>query len=119
MGGGYATAPWEAKPGRFFYGTDESFVFSFGAPGDAGADPVGLRTYGCLPGGKTMFMFAGTDMMAMGGSGDGDHAIVLQQDLLHGTSKAAETFSNPGLASGHDFVVNQLEVWTFEGDFND
>mmetsp|Transcript_131080 Transcript_131080/g.261547 ORF Transcript_131080/g.261547 Transcript_131080/m.261547 type:complete len:199 (-) Transcript_131080:128-724(-) len=118
--GGYAPMPWFAKPGRLYYGTDEAFVFSFGKPGASEGGPEeSLRTFPALPGGQTMFMFAGVDMLAMGGGSDAKAALTVQSDLLRGTSHAAETFANPPLASGEDFIVQQLELWVVEGDFND
>eukprot|EP00928_Gymnodinium_smaydae_P046120 TRINITY_DN30720_c0_g1_i1.p1 TRINITY_DN30720_c0_g1~~TRINITY_DN30720_c0_g1_i1.p1 ORF type:complete len:213 (-),score=46.70 TRINITY_DN30720_c0_g1_i1:59-655(-) len=117
--GGYAPVPWEAKPGRLYYGTDEAFVFSAGNVSDPAAlDLAALRVFPAMPG-SSMFMFAGDDMLMMGGDANGKTALVVQQNLLKGSSQAGETFANELLSSAPEFVIEQLELWAIEGDFND
>jgi len=45
-----------------------------------------------------------------GGSG---FALWLDEELLHGNSGESETFDNRCLASGNEFEIMYVELWSF------
>lgn len=105
--GGFAPAPWEPCPGRF-YGSGEAFVFTFGQLGEQAE----LQVYP-WSNKNSCFMYSDNDLLAMGG-GDGRHAVVVRNDLLHGCSSPTVTFGNPTLAGFEEFIVRDLEIWALE-----
>lgn len=106
--GGFAPQAWEQR-GRF-YGSGESFVFSFRRPLGGGEEELQVFTWTSQ---NSYFMYSDADLLAMGG-GDGHYAIAISHDLLRGHSAPTPTFGNPCLASSEEFVVRDLELWAFE-----
>jgi len=105
--GGFASLPWQQH--KAFYGTGESFVFSFGKV-EGSPD---LRVYTWVASRNSFFMYSDMDYFSMGG-GDGSHAFLIRDDLLRGGSTPTPTFGNPALASAGEFVVKDLEIWALE-----
>jgi len=103
--GGFAPEPWE--PRFAFYGSGEAFVFSFGRE-----DAPQLHVYPWTSR-NDFFMYADAGFLAMGG-GDGQHAILVRSDLLHGASSPTATFENSILAESSEFIVRDIEVWALE-----
>lgn len=85
-----------------FYGTGESFLFSFHPE---------FGRYGWT-GVNDHFIKGDTESLAIG-AGDGCFGLWLDGDLYHGTSNPCLTFGNPRLSKKHDFVVKTLECWGF------
>lgn len=106
--GGFASQPWEQR-GRF-YGSGETFVFSFRHPLGGGERELRIYTWTSR---NSYFMYSDSELLAMGG-GDGHYAIAISHDLLRGHSAPTPTFGNPCLASSDEFVVRNLELWSFD-----
>ncbi|KAJ8353796.1 hypothetical protein SKAU_G00213630 [Synaphobranchus kaupii] len=99
--GALASEPF--KVSDCFYGTGETFLFSF-YPDFA----VFKWT------GDNMFFIKGDmDSLAFGGGG-GEFGLWLDGDLYHGRSHSCKTFGNPMLSQKEDFYVQDIEIWSFE-----
>lgn len=99
--GGYASESW--APLNKYYGTGESFVFTLIG------DDVKIYPWAA----RNVFIQYGDDkMIAMGGGGES--ALVINGSFLRGSSQKCTTFLNERLSSEDDFVIRDLEFWTFE-----
>ncbi|XP_026087628.1 oxidation resistance protein 1-like isoform X2 [Carassius auratus] len=86
-----------------FYGTGETFVFTFCPEFE-----VFKWT------GDNMFFVKGDmDSLAFGGGG-GEFGLWLDGDLYHGRTHSCKTFGNPMLSKTEDFYVQDIEIWAFE-----
>ncbi|XP_018887824.1 oxidation resistance protein 1 isoform X5 [Gorilla gorilla gorilla] len=86
-----------------FYGTGETFVFTFCPEFE-----VFKWT------GDNMFFIKGDmDSLAFGGGG-GEFALWLDGDLYHGRSHSCKTFGNRTLSKKEDFFIQDIEIWAFE-----
>uniref|UniRef100_H3AK51 Nuclear receptor coactivator 7 n=1 Tax=Latimeria chalumnae TaxID=7897 RepID=H3AK51_LATCH len=59
------------------------------------------------------FIKGDTEFLELGG-GNGYFGLWLDVDLYHGRSNPCSTFNNETLSKKEDFLVKELEVWTFE-----
>ncbi|XP_051727924.1 oxidation resistance protein 1b isoform X2 [Ctenopharyngodon idella] len=99
--GALASEPFKVSDG--FYGTGETFVFSF-CPD--------LEVFKWT--GDNMFFIKGDpDSLAFGGGG-GEFGLWLDGDLYHGRTHSCKTFGNPMLSKTEDFYVQDIEIWSFE-----
>ncbi|XP_064194158.1 oxidation resistance protein 1a isoform X4 [Anguilla rostrata] len=99
--GALASEPFKVSDG--FYGTGETFLFSFYPEFE-----VFKWT------GDNMFFIKGDmDSLAFGG-GEGEFGLWLDGDLYHGRSHSCKTFGNPMLSRKEDFYVQDIEIWSFE-----
>ncbi|XP_075070057.1 oxidation resistance protein 1 isoform X2 [Mixophyes fleayi] len=99
--GALASEPFKVSDG--FYGTGETFLFTFCPDFE-----VFKWT------GDNMFFIKGDmDSLAFGGGG-GEFALWLDGDLYHGRSHSCKTFGNPTLSKKEDFIVQDIEIWGFE-----
>ncbi|KAG7470124.1 hypothetical protein MATL_G00135900 [Megalops atlanticus] len=99
--GALASEPFKVSDG--FYGTGETFLFSFYPEFE-----VFKWT------GDNMFFIKGDmDSLAFGGGG-GEFGLWLDGDLYHGRSHSCKTFGNPMLSRKEDFYVQDIEIWSFE-----
>ncbi|CAL8247972.1 unnamed protein product [Lota lota] len=99
--GALASEPFKVSDG--FYGTGETFLFSFNPEFE-----VFKWT------GDNMFFIKGDmDSLAFGG-GSGEFGLWLDGDLYHGRSHSCKTFGNPMLSKKEDFYVQEIEIWAFE-----
>ncbi|XP_018618475.1 oxidation resistance protein 1a isoform X1 [Scleropages formosus] len=99
--GALASEPFKVSDG--FYGTGETFLFTF-CP-----DFEVFRWTG-----DNMFFIKGDmDSLAFGGGG-GEFGLWLDGDLYHGRSHSCKTFGNPMLSKKEDFYVQDIEIWSFE-----
>lgn len=99
--GALASEPFKVSDG--FYGTGETFVFSF-CPD--------LEVFKWS--GDNMFFIKGDpDSLAFGGGG-GEFGLWLDGDLYHGRTHSCKTFGNPMLSKTEDFYVQDIEIWSFE-----
>ncbi|XP_077051238.1 oxidation resistance protein 1b isoform X2 [Siphateles boraxobius] len=99
--GALASEPFKVSDG--FYGTGETFVFSFSPD---------LEVFKWT--GDNMFFIKGDmDSLAFGG-GCGEFGLWLDGDLYHGRTHSCKTFGNPMLSKTEDFYVQDIEIWSFE-----
>uniref|UniRef100_A0A8C5MGW3 Oxidation resistance protein 1 n=1 Tax=Leptobrachium leishanense TaxID=445787 RepID=A0A8C5MGW3_9ANUR len=99
--GALASEPFKVSDG--FYGTGETFLFTFCPEFE-----VFKWT------GDNMFFIKGDmDSLAFGGGG-GEFALWLDGDLYHGRSHTCKTFGNSILSKKEDFIVQDIEIWAFE-----
>uniref|UniRef100_A0A665UK64 Oxidation resistance protein 1 n=1 Tax=Echeneis naucrates TaxID=173247 RepID=A0A665UK64_ECHNA len=99
--GALASEPFKVSDG--FYGTGETFLFTFNPE---------FEVYKWT--GDNMFFIKGdTDSLAFGG-GSGEFGLWLDGDLYHGRSHSCKTFGNPMLSKKEDFYVQDIEIWAFE-----
>ncbi|XP_047924739.2 oxidation resistance protein 1 isoform X4 [Anser cygnoides] len=99
--GALASEPFKVSDG--FYGTGETFLFTFSPDFE-----VFKWT------GDNMFFIKGDmDSLAFGGGG-GEFALWLDGDLYHGRSHSCKTFGNHTLSKREDFIIQDIEIWAFE-----
>ncbi|TRY74346.1 hypothetical protein DNTS_032040 [Danionella cerebrum] len=99
--GALASEPFKVSDS--FYGTGETFVFTFCPDFE-----VFKWT------GDNMFFIKGDmDSLAVGGGG-GEFGLWLDGDLYHGRTHSCKTFGNPMLSNTEDFYVQDIEIWAFE-----
>ncbi|XP_028917999.1 oxidation resistance protein 1 isoform X2 [Ornithorhynchus anatinus] len=99
--GALASEPF--KVSDCFYGTGETFVFTFSPDFE-----IFKWT------GDNMFFIKGDmDSLAFGGGG-GEFALWLDGDLYHGRSHSCKTFGNHTLSKKEDFCIQDIEIWAFE-----
>ncbi|XP_038600546.1 oxidation resistance protein 1 isoform X4 [Tachyglossus aculeatus] len=99
--GALASEPF--KVSDCFYGTGETFVFTFSPEFE-----IFKWT------GDNMFFIKGDmDSLAFGGGG-GEFALWLDGDLYHGRSHSCKTFGNHTLSKKEDFFIQDIEIWAFE-----
>ncbi|KAF4100725.1 hypothetical protein G5714_018921 [Onychostoma macrolepis] len=99
--GALASEPFKVSDS--FYGTGETFVFTFCPEFE-----VFKWT------GDNMFFIKGDmDSLAFGGGG-GEFGLWLDGDLYHGRTHSCKTFGNPMLSKTEDFYVQDIEIWAFE-----
>ncbi|XP_062321128.1 oxidation resistance protein 1a isoform X3 [Osmerus eperlanus] len=99
--GALASEPFKVSEG--FYGTGETFLFSFSPE---------FEVYKWT-GDNMFFMKGDMDSLAFGG-GSGEFGLWLDGDLYHGRSHSCKTFGNPMLSKKEDFYVQDIEIWSFE-----
>lgn len=86
-----------------FYGTGETFLFTF-CPD--------FQVFKWT--GDNMFFIKGDmDSLAFGGGG-GEFALWMDGDLYHGRSHSCKTFGNSTISKKEDFIVQDIEIWAFE-----
>ncbi|XP_034846415.1 nuclear receptor coactivator 7 isoform X1 [Mirounga leonina] len=99
--GAYATHPF--KFSDHYYGTGETFLYTF-SPHFKVFKWSGENSY---------FINGDISSLELGGGG-GRFGLWLDADLYHGRSNSCSTFNNDILSKKEDFIVQDLEVWTFE-----
>uniref|UniRef100_A0A8D1UWD7 Nuclear receptor coactivator 7 n=1 Tax=Sus scrofa TaxID=9823 RepID=A0A8D1UWD7_PIG len=99
--GAYATHPF--KFSDHYYGTGETFLYTF-SPNFKVFKWSGENSY---------FINGDLSSLELGGGG-GRFGLWLDADLYHGRSNSCSTFNNDILSKKEDFIVQDLEVWTFE-----
>ncbi|KAM3931782.1 nuclear receptor coactivator 7 isoform 2-T3 [Leptodactylus fuscus] len=99
--GAYATHPFRLSD--HYYGTGETFLFNFN-PDFKIFKWSGENSY---------FINGDISSLELGGGG-GRFGLWLDSDLYHGRSNPCSTFNNDILSKKEDFIVQDLEVWTFE-----
>ncbi|KAL5013835.1 hypothetical protein ScPMuIL_008105 [Solemya velum] len=90
------------KVSDHFYGTGESFLFSFYP------DFKVFRWTG-----ENNFFLKGNNESLSIGAGQGLFGLWFDGDLYHGRTHRCETYDNDLLTESEDFVVKTLEAWVF------
>lgn len=90
------------KASDHFYGTGESFLFTF-CPEFKHFTWTGENVY---------FIKGNPESLAIG-AGDGLFGLWLDGDLYHGRSHPCKTYNNDTLSLREDFFVKTLEAWGF------
>lgn len=90
------------KISEHFYGTGESFLYSF---------YNGFKYYPWS--GENMYFIKGNIESLAFGAGEGHFGLWLDGDLYHGRSSKCKTYNNDCLSSQEDFVIKALEAWGF------
>ncbi|XP_058420764.1 oxidation resistance protein 1 isoform X3 [Diceros bicornis minor] len=99
--GALASEPFKVSDG--FYGTGETFVFTFCPEFEVFK----------WTGDNLFFIKGDMDSLAFGGGG-GEFALWLDGDLYHGRSHSCKTFGNHTLSKKEDFFIQDIEIWAFE-----
>ncbi|XP_051992343.1 oxidation resistance protein 1-like isoform X4 [Xyrauchen texanus] len=99
--GALASEPF--KVSDCFYGTGETFLFTF-CPD--------FKVFK-WSGDNLFFIKGDPDSLAFGGGG-GEFGLWLDGDLYHGRTNSCKTFGNPVLSKTEDFYVQAIEIWAFE-----
>ena len=108
--GGFADEQWKSHEDSYF-GSNDCFVFSFETD-RAGREQIAVHKQRLGKGGKSLS--ANDDFCGMGSGLGGTFALYLDCELSMGSSNSSLTFGNSGsIAGSEEFVVEQLELWTF------
>jgi hypothetical protein len=85
-----------------FYGTGESFLFTF--------HPI-FKKY-CWSG-KNDYFINGTPTSLSIGTGDSAYGLWMDDNLHRGRSQRCETYDNDPLTESEDFHIKAVEIWAF------
>ena len=89
-----------------FYGTCETFVFTFGKSN-------AIRVWEAK-GSTDMYQFSDAKCIGVGGGiDDGRFSLYLGGDMYRGQSSKTECFNNDVLSGTPEFLCMELEVWGF------
>lgn len=95
----------EIRNSQKFYGTGESFVFTF-------HNSERIHAYEGTTDNE-YYIYSDDEVFAMGCSNN-DFSFVCRNDFLKGTSRTTTTYKNPTLSGSEIFFIHKLEVWTFQ-----
>lgn len=98
--GGYISQQLLVSEG--FYGTGESFLFTIHPK---------FEVFHWT--GNNQFFVKGDVKFLAIGSGGGTYGLWLDADLYHGRTCPSKTFNNVRLSTKEDFIIANVEVWTF------
>jgi hypothetical protein len=101
--GAYASD--EYRISHTFYGTGETFLFTFYKTDRIHVfHPTGLNDY---------YIYSDDKQICYGCS-DNYFSLCLEKEFLCGYSKYTQTFKNPNLSTSDNFFISKLELWTFQ-----
>lgn len=101
--GGYLSE--QIKKSNNFYGTGESFVFTFYKTAR-----IHIFQATCE---NDYYIYSDQDIVAMGCS-DNNFSWVVRDEFLKGSSRPTITYKNLNLSDREEFFITKFEVWTFE-----
>ena len=131
------------KPSESFYGTGETYLFTFKRSAIITSPPTGSVSSTNLSysnncnisnqntiinnnnnvdpcqlnrftwTGDNLYFIKGNTDSLAFGAGEGSFGLWLDEDLYHGSTHKCKTFNNEPLTSQEDFVVCTLECWCF------
>jgi len=87
-----------------FTGTGESWLFSF-------KHDERMQIYNWK--GENNYFFKGNLASMVIGSDENGFGLWMDETLYKGRSQSVKTFNSPSLSSVNDFLINNLELWTF------
>jgi len=102
--GAYWWEEWSTR--KYFYGTGESFLFTFK---NTEEDIKVFKWTGY----NEHIQFSDDSSIAVGGA-DGKFALYLRNSFLNGVSNPCKTFDNCVLSSKEDFLWKYIELWGFD-----
>ncbi len=104
--GGMCFEQW--APSKQFYGTGDTFVFTFGA----GDEVKAFRSTG----NNFMYQYFDKRCIMIGGDNTegGRAALYLGDDFYRGSSSKTQCFKNEVLSSESEFLCVEMEVWGIE-----
>jgi hypothetical protein len=88
-----------------FYGTGESFVFTF-------KNNSRIQKYEGQSD-NTYYVYTDDEIIAMGLTEE-RFSICIRDDFLKGSSRPSKTYKNISLSSKEEFFIKKFEVWTIE-----
>lgn len=88
-----------------FYGTGESFVFTFHNSERIHAFQATME--------NEFFIYSDNEIIAMGCDDNNNFSFVIRDEFLKGHSRTTKTFQNPVLAANDIFFIDKMEVWAF------
>jgi hypothetical protein len=95
----------ELHPQDKFYGTGETFLFTFyKAERIRCFQSSGLNDY---------YIYSDDKQISFGTS-EGHFSLCLENDFLKGYSKTTQTFKNPPLSIKDNFFISKIELWTIQ-----
>ncbi|CAF0703097.1 unnamed protein product [Brachionus calyciflorus] len=89
-------------PSEHYYGTGESFLFSF---------TPSFKVYKWT--GENNFFIRGNSEGLGFGCAEGYHGLWFDGDLLNGHSQRSKTYDNDQLSSTEEFLITAMEIWSF------
>lgn len=95
----------EMKVSDHFYGTGESFLYTFYPE---------FKVFRWT--GENNFFMKGNQESLSVGAGQGQFGLWFDGDIYHGRTNHCETYDNDILTTSEDFVVKCLEAWAFTDD---
>ena len=95
------------RPSESFYGTGETYLFTF-KPNPCAAQ---FARYPWT--GDNLYFIKGNSDSIVLGAGEGNFGLWLDEDLYHGSTHLCKTFNNELLSKNEDLVVSVLECWCF------
>lgn len=108
--GAYCSTKWQERKQTYF-GTGETFLFSFVPEPPTRYPWVGANSSQDVPHSSKLFLSASQQMIQIGaGNGMG---LFIDGSLEYGRTEHCDTFDNEPLASSKDFVVRIMEVIGF------
>ncbi|XP_075556800.1 GTPase-activating protein skywalker-like [Dermacentor variabilis] len=108
--GAYCSARWAERKRRAYFGTGETFLFTF-APEPRRFAWVGADSSQDVPHSSKLFLSANQHTIQIGG-GNGV-GLYIDGSLENGRTEHCDTFDNSPLAESNDFVVQIAEVVAF------
>ncbi|KAH7942298.1 hypothetical protein HPB49_022679 [Dermacentor silvarum] len=108
--GAYCSAQWSERKQRAYFGTGETFLFTF-VPEPRRFAWVGADSAQDVPHSSTLFLSANQYVIQIGG-GNGV-GLYIDGSLENGRTEHCDTFDNSPLAATNDFVVQIIEVVAF------
>jgi len=99
-----AMLPCSLRISDSFYGTGESFLFTF-------YPELNFKRYNWT--GSNNFFIKGNSESLSIGAGEGSFGLWLDGDLYHGRTQTCQTYDNDILTLNEDFCIKAIECWGF------